>query len=626
MGTFLSPDLSAQERILLESFYGGLRPPPDFTVSQWADEHRRLPRVSSSEAGPWRTSRTPYLREIQDEMSPSSHTEEVVVMKGSQLGFTECIVNISLYYMAHAPCPILAIQPTIGVAKKFSKQRMQPSINECLQLKGKVTSSDVRKGGNTTLQKDFPGGTMIIGGANSAADLRSMPIQVLLADEIDGYPSDVDGEGDPLELARRRSTNFYGRKVFMGSTPAVAEISRIQKAFDDSDQRYFFVPCPKCNEKQIIKWENIKWEDRKPETVRLICEHCGEAIEEHHKTWMLENGEWRKQKPEATVAGFHISALYSPLGWYSWKEAVKDHLKALGDPQKRKVWVNTVLGEVWEDSAATIDAHWLAKRKETYSAECPDGVLCLTAGCDTQDNRVETSVWGWGWNSGLIESWLIDHAVFMGDPGQKSFWTLIDDYLMREFQHENGIRLHIASTCFDAMGHFTSEVYKFCAAREFRRIFPVQGKAGPGRPIISKAYKSKRQRVYLFQVGVDQAKETIYSRLKIPDPGPGYVHFPKALPTLTEGQERFMPETYFTQLTAEKRILRHSAGMPRLQWVLPSGKRNETLDCFVYALAAMNILSPNLELMAREKRVFKSDFSAAISRPTRRVISSGVKP
>jgi phage terminase large subunit GpA-like protein len=607
-------------RQCITALLNGLQPPPDLTISEWADQNRIIPPQGASEPGQWRTSRTPYLREIMDELSPFSHTEEVVVMKGSQIGYTECLINTVLYYMSHDPCPILFVEPTIDVIKRVSRLRLQPSIDVCKELKNKIVSNKSRAGGNTILQKDFVGGALMMGGANSAAGLRSMSIRLLLLDELDAYPADVDGEGDPVNLAVKRTTNFPRRKIAYGSSPTIADYSNIERKFLSSDQRYYYVPCPKCEEYQIIHWENIKYVDRDPATVYLECEKCNWKISENNKTRMLVEGKWIKHNPVSKIAGFHISALYSPLGWYSWEDAVTDHLKAIGNAEERKVWVNTVLAETWDESVTTIDCDLIKKREERYPSDVPNGVLVLTTGGDVQDDRIEVSTWGWGIRG---ERWLIDHSVFRGDLSQPTIWCLVDLHLLRAWAHENGSIIYTAATCIDAMGHYTDEVYAFCRARMHRRVFPIQGRSGQGRQIVGKATKNKRGNVYLFQVGVDQAKESIYSSLKIQDVGPGYTHFPAQLPTFTS-EKRYLTGDFYKQLTAEKRLTRHTAGLPRLEWVLPSGKRNEALDCGVYALAALQILNPNLELMASEQRVFSSDYRAVNKRPVRRIISQGV--
>jgi phage terminase large subunit GpA-like protein len=597
---------------ILQYYRNGWRPPPDFSIADWSDEKRELPRESADEAGRWRTARTPYLREIMDELSPRSHTEEVVFMKGSQIGATESAINTIFFYIDHVPCPILLIEPTVDVAKKVSKTRIAPSIRDCSVIRAKVIENKSRDSGNTILEKDFPGGQLIIGGANSAASMRSMPIRIIIFDEEDGYPDDVDGEGDPVELGERRATNFSRSKKFHISTPTLLETSRIYQRFKESDRRYYYVPCPHCKEKQIITWDSLKFDNKDPDTARMVCKHCKKDIPEYYKTQMLENGEWRKHNPGSKVAGFHLSAFYSPEGWYSWRTAVKDWLKAQGKPTKLKVWFNTVAGEPWEDKNGSIDKHWIAKRPR-FSVSVPSGVLCIVNGTDTQDDRLESTTVGIGWSGG-VESWVLDHSVFFGNPAQTSVWNLLDQHLMKEWIHENGTRMQVAATGIDAMGHFTEEVYKFCGARQHRRIFPMKGMAGAGRPLVVRGSKNAKYHTYLFHTGTYSAKETLYARLMITEPGPGYIHFSDKL-----------QESYFEQLVSERKrtILHH--GLPHVEWELPAKVRNEALDCFVLSMCALHVLNPNLELMAQENRVFQSDLSRPMIRRKPKILSKGVR-
>ncbi|NIO86319.1 MAG: phage terminase large subunit family protein, partial [Candidatus Aminicenantes bacterium] len=480
----LTPSQSDNISFLASYFFDGLKPPPNLTVSQYADKYRILDSKSSPEPGPWRTARAPYTKEIMDELSPRSRAERVVWQKGSQVAGTEVGINWVLSSMDLAPCPMLHAQPTIDLGKRWSKQRFTPAINKCERLYDKVVESKTRDNSNTMLQKDFPGGTIIITGANSAAGLRSMPICNLFADEIDAWPPDVDNEGDPLALALRRITNWTRRKSYLCSTPTIKGMSRIEKEFEASDQRYYYVPCPFCRHEQIITWDKIKFDsddhDKAPETVRMICEKCHAEIYEHHKTEMLAAGRWKKHNPKSEIPGFHLSALYAPLGWYSWRQAVKEHLEALGDPLKRKVWVNTVLAELWDDAAVTIDHHWLMKRKKTYPAQVPDGSLVLTAGVDTQDDRLEATIFGFGLD---YETWIIEHLILPGDPDQDQVWIDLDALLLKEYEHERGFKMRIASMCIDAMGHKTDSVYDYCRPRFARRVFACQGTDGPGRPL-----------------------------------------------------------------------------------------------------------------------------------------------
>ncbi|HFB98050.1 MAG TPA: phage terminase large subunit family protein, partial [Bryobacterales bacterium] len=290
-----------------EAFDQGLRPDPPLTVSEWADKHRRLSARASSEPGPWRTARTPYLREIMDALSPASPIERVVFMKGAQVGATETGNNMIGYVIHHAPGPMLAVLPTVEMAKRNSRQRIDPLIEESEVLKGRVRPARSRDSGNTVLAKEFPGGILVMTGANSAVGLRSMPVRYLFLDEVDGYPGDVDGEGDPVALAEARTRTFSRRKIYVVSTPTIKGVSRIEREYEASDQRRYFVPCPHCGHMQWLQFERLRWEKGEPETAHYLCENCETPIEEHHKTAMLENGEWRATAvaEDANVAGFH---------------------------------------------------------------------------------------------------------------------------------------------------------------------------------------------------------------------------------------------------------------------------------------------------------------------------------
>jgi phage terminase large subunit GpA-like protein len=595
----------------IKMFLEGFRPPPDETIDEWADKNREISSKSSPEPGRWKTSRVPYSREIMHELSPRSHAESVVWMKGAQVAATENGLNFILYHIDRSPGPIMALYPTIDLAKKYSRIRLQPAIdaNESLQLK--VKSSKSRDSGNTILLKDFPGGTLMITGANSAAGLRSSSIRIGHFDEIDAYPENVDGEGDPLYLAEKRAANFRRKKLFYTSTPTVKGISRIEKKFQESDQRYYYVPCPICRKPQVIKWKNLRYKDDNPETVFLECEHCQANIQEYHKTWMLENGRWIKHNPKSKIPGFHLSALYSPLGWYGWKEAVREHINSIGDPLLRQVWVNTVLGEVWDDEAeSTIDTHFLQSRCEKYDAPVPSGVVFLTAGGDVQDDRIEVFIYGWG---ARYECWLVDQAVFFGSPDHEEVWAEVDDYLQIRRMHKSGVSVGIAWTLIDSQGHSTDAVYAFCKKRLHRKIFAIKGLPGAGKAVVYSVRKNKEKGAYLVGVGTHQAKDFLYAQLKIKNPGPGYIHFPEGVPA-----------TFFEQLTAEKKKYKREGGKQVSYYELPSGKRNEALDGFVYALAALKMSKVDLNLLASKGKVFTANYSRPVTN-SRQVVSNGVQ-
>lgn len=578
-----------QEHIagLREIFSKTIKAPKRLTVSEWSDEFRRLPPSGSAEPGRWRTDRFPFLREIMDCLSPHDPCKEVVVMKGSQVGMTETALNFILYTIDHNPAPILYVQNTVEDVEKFSKQRLQRSISLIPSVNEKIGEQKSRDSSNTIRIKNFPGGILLLGGANSASSLRSMPIMILILDEEEGYDADLDDEGSPTELAKRRTSNFPRRKVFRLSTPLIRETSAIEPGFMNGDQRYYYVECPGCKEKNPLFWAAMKWENEDPETVCWACPACGELIPERHKNQMLARGEWRKHNPDGRYPSFHISALYSPMGFFSWVEAADMFITASRtfNKEKLKVFVNTVLGETWTETGKEIEAHWVAKRKEEYTHAAPDGVLIVTAGVDVQEDRIECEVVGWGHD---LENWSLDYVAFMGDTERSDVWDDLDNFLRRGYLHPKGLKILPACVAIDS-GHRARVVYTFCRRREFRRFFPVKGFDGFGKGYIKRPMHRNQDGVWLFQVFVDEIKSKIYSQLQISEPGPGFCHFPD--------KEKYNSD-YFKMLTAERLESVKRGGRAVLRWTLPRGRRNEALDCRTYATAALNILNPNFDALA----------------------------
>ena len=560
----------------------------ELTVSEWADRHRMLSGKASAEPGPWRTDRTPYLREIMDELSTTSTVQRVVLMAGAQLGKTEAGSNYLGYVIAHAGGPMLMVQPTVDMAKRLSKQRLESLISETPCLSEKIAPARSRDSGNTMFAKEWAGGMMILTGANSATGLRSAPCRHIFLDEVDAFPSDVDGEGDPVTLAERRSTTFSRRKIFMTSTPTVKDFSRIESEFLLSDQRRYFVPAPCCGAMQWLKWPQLKWDNNDPSTVLYECEHCGERFAESHKTQMLTAGRWFATAPgDGKTAGFHLSSLYSPLGWKSWEEVVDDFLRSKSDAPRLKTWVNTVLGETWEDDfASKISADGLLARCEHYEpGVIPEGGLSVTVGVDVQDNRLAISTWAWGREE---EGWLLDHQEIYGDPSRPELWKQLDQIVLREWEHASGGKLRPDVICCDSGGHYTAEVYQYARERGRQGVVAIKGASQRNKPPISKGskvdvnYKGRalKRGVLLYSVGTDTIKTTLFGRLKHNEVGPGYLHF--HMETTTE---------YFEQLTAEKQVMRYNrAGFPTREWVKKASARNEALDVLVYAFAGLNLL------------------------------------
>ena len=517
---------------------------------------------------------------------PSIHT--VVVMKAAQIGWTEILNNILAYFIDQDPAPVLMIQPTLEMAAAWSKDRFAPMVRDTPALTGKVADSKARDSGNTILHKTFPGGHVTMAGANSPAGLASRPIRIVLADEVDRYPASAGAEGDPVSLAKRRMATFWNRKLLMGSTPTVKGVSRIEAAFDGSDQRRYWVPCPHCEEAQTLKWAGVKWPEGKPEEAYYVCEHCGCEITDADKPEMLRAGEWIAEGEANGIAGFHINELYSP--WSTFGEIAVAFVAAKPFPETLKTWINTALGEIWEeDEGEGIDDTSLFGRREDYGPEIPEAGLVLTMGVDVQADRLEAGVEAHGPGE---ESWVIDHRILYGDPTQPEVWDELDGLLKADWEHELGHRLHIAATCIDS-GYLTDMVYAFCEPRLNRRVFATKGMAGAGRPIASAPKKQKTKTgktIRLVLVGTDQAKRVLAGRLQA-KPGPGYCHFHMGL-----------DEEYFAQLTAEKRKTKFHHGHPFDVWI-KTRPRNEALDIKILNMAALKILNPKWDLLTAQREV-----------------------
>jgi phage terminase large subunit GpA-like protein len=511
------------------------------------------------------------------------------MMFAAQTGKTEAGSNWLGYVIDHAPGPLLAVQPTVEMAKRLSKQRLESMITDTPCLAAKIAPARARDSGNTMFSKEFSGGIMLLTGANSATGLRSAPCRYLFADEVDAFPSDVDGEGDPVALAERRTTTFARRKILLTSTPTVKDFSRIEAEYLRSDQRRFYVPCPSCGGMQWLQWPRLKWDAKRPGDVRYQCEHCSERFEENHKPAMLAAGEWRATAPsDGRTAGFQLSGLYSPLGWCSWEQLVDDFLRAKSDAPALKAFVNTRLAETWEeDYAAAVSADGLMTKRLAYeSGTCPDGVVLLTCGVDVQDNRLAVSVWGWGEGE---TGWLIWHQELMGDPTQVEVWGQLDQVLVTEWATVAGKALKVSQVAVDSGGHCTHEVYRYVRDRVRQNVVAIKGSSRRNSSAVGKGNKVDvswqgrvlKRGVTLYQLGTDTIKTTLFGRLRHNEAGGiGTLHFGMAA-----------DEEYFRQLTSERQALRYHRGFPIREWVKKAGDRNEALDCVVYAYAAMLLFS-----------------------------------
>lgn len=567
----------------------GLTPDPLLTVSDWADQYRVLSGKSASEPGRWRTNRTPYLKEIMDCLSPTSPVERVVFMKGAQVGGTECGNNWIGYVIHLAPGPMMAVAPTVEMAKRNSKQRIDPLIEESATLAALIAPARARDSGNTILGKEFRGGVLVLTGANSAVGLRSMPVRYLFLDEVDGYPGDVEGEGDAIQLAEARTRTFARRKIFIVSTPTIAGTSRIEREYEQSDQRRYMLPCPHCLQKQWLKFERLIWEKGQPETARYRCEHCDGDIFEHHKTWMLEHGHWQAANTEypGKTAGFHLSSLYSPVGWRAWVDIAQAWEAAQGSATALKSFKNTELGETWVEAGEAPEWERLLERREDYRVGIvPLGGLLLASGADVQKDRIEVSVWAFGRGK---ESWLVEHRVLMGDTARDAVWKRLEEMIDETWTHESGAQMPLARIAIDT-GFATQETYAFVRGVKDARVMAIKGvprgAALVGTPTavdVTINGKKLRRGVKLFAIAVGIAKLEFYNNLRksvdVDDNGAicyptGFVHLPK------------VDAEFIQQLCAEQLLTRRDRnGFPVREWQ-KTRERNEALDCYVYARAA----------------------------------------
>lgn len=563
--------------VFADAWCRGWEIPPQMTVSEWADAHRIISRKAGSEPGQWRTDRFPYLREIMDCFSAHSDVREVDLMKSTQVGGTEVLNNVAGYVIAHAPGPMMVLMPTLGLAELWSKQRFAPMLEEMPCFADKVAPSRARDSDNTTLLKGFRGGVLSITGANSSSGLRSMPVKILLADEVDEYDDDLNSQGSALELAERRTSTFARRKIGRVSTPTVKGNSKIETGFLAGDQRRYHVPCPVCAHEQVLRIENLG-EDGE---FRCVNKACNAAIAEHHKTAMLAAGRWVATADCADAAhrSYHIWAAYSPIGvGYSWCEIARMREAAKRDPDLEVTFANTILGETYDSATMRVEADEIARRAEGSGYKLgtiPPGALLLTAGVDVQANRFELSVYGWGRGE---RCWLIDTVALPADPTRIEDYDMLDGVIARAFVNRHGMSMRVSMLAIDS-GNWTHEVYAY-VRRTPHAVMAVKGLSTGGKQIIHRFSEQDvrsngrviRNGVRLWPIGTDTAKNTLVGRL--------------VADSERERDKRYFafaedtPEDYFEQITAEKFDER------RKRWVKTKGRRNEALDCLVYAYAA----------------------------------------
>ncbi len=594
----MQPGYADGAEVYCEAYFRGLTPDPDLWVDEWADEYMRIPRdTGAAEPGQYRTSRTPYAREPMRCLSPAHPCKRVVTMVASQLMKTQIALNWIGGLIHMAPSNILTLLPSLGLAKRVSS-RISKTIKATPVLRERVAATRSRDSRNTMDTKEFEGGSLYVTTAGSAANLSELSARYVYGDEVDRWDVDVGEEGDPIELAETRGSTF-GRnaKFYFSSSPTIKGASRIADLFEASDQRYYFVPCPTCGHMQTLEWERLHYSaDLTLAHYQCAGPDCDVLIEEQNKGEMLAKGEWRATSiGDGETVGFNLNALYSPPGWMDWRALAKQFEKAKkaqakGDLEPMQVFYNTRLARVWDSAQEQTKADVLMARArlELYSlGSMPAGVLMITGAVDVQANRLEFMAMGWGMG---MERWIVDVQVIAGDPADERTWAALDELLKVRYRHPSGVGLGVLATAVDSGGNHTDEVYQFCRVRRWRNVFAVKGASRPNKPVIAQrpsqvdvTWKGQTERngAELWIVGTDTAKDWIYNRYPF-ESGPGALHFANDL-----------PDDFFAQCVAERKVARYVRGYKRIEWVKGKSERNEALDLMVYNLAMAHYLGIN---------------------------------
>lgn len=569
------------------------RPPPPMTPVEWAEERYAI--VKGAIRGPFRVARTPWLREPLERVGADDSCESVVMMCASQMGKSTLQIILLGYVADIAPCTLLFVAANLVEARKFSRIRVKDLLRGAPTVESKVFKPRAKEGTNTALHKEFPGGEWVFAGGQSATSMASLPAKIVAVDEVDRCEVNVGGEGDAVDLAIQRSASFEGqRKIVLASTPTEKGASRIETAYLEGDQREYWMPCPGCGESMRFLWEQMDWTTYGVERPVQVCPANGCIVEEHDKLRMLEAGEWRASAPyDGRTRSYHVSGLYAypGLGW-SWSRLCADFERVKDSEDRLRAWINTRLGLTFDSGGEQIDAEALYQRREDYAIGCaPTPVVVVTAGVDTQDDRLEVIIRGWSLEE---ESWLLGRAVIWGDPaervgqeGAESVWTLLDRMLRAPIPRADGAELLVAAAVIDAGGHHTADVLDYTERRFGRRFWAGFGRDGVGRAVfagdVRRSVKHRNRR--FFNIGVDAAKVVVYARVRRVLEAPVW---PSRGRTLYHWHTS-TPLEYFEQLTSEELVTEFDrGGRPVKRWKLAkAGARNEALDCEVYAYAAL---------------------------------------
>ncbi|MEO1721003.1 MAG: phage terminase large subunit family protein [Pseudomonadota bacterium] len=619
-GLPLTASIAKFRRDLAAVVRATLRPPPVLTLSEWANTYGMLSAESSAEPGRFKS--YPYQDGVMDAIT-DPEVRQVTWMKSARVGYTAVLKHIVGFFIDQDPSPILLVQPRVEDAEDFSKTEIDPMFRDTPRLKVH-SRGEKGKDPKWTIRKKLctNGASLRLLGAMSPNEFRRLTARVVLFDEVDSYVAD-DKEGDPIRLGAKRAETFgKRRKIVLGSTPTIKGESIVEAQFEQSDQRYYMVPCPHCGERQRLEWGGpgvpygIKFDRDEHgtlirESVHYVCRHHGCVIEEKDKPDMIAAGEWVATKPFTGHAGFHISSLYSLLENAAWPELVREFLDAKDRPDTLQTFINTTLGETWEiPPDQEVDAGSVAARRERYAAEVPSGVALLTLAVDVQPSWLEVQVDGWGFDE---ERWVILHEIFPGDPDQPQVWDNVDSLLNRVFTREDGRELIVQGAAIDTGGANTQAVYRYCTPRVGRRVWPIKGVGknnGDRGPVWPRKPSRKTKGGHpVYSVDVNAGKDAVFPRFAISTPGPGYVHFPHDLDL-----------DYFEQLTAEVPVTEEVNGRKVRNWKAKKGKRNEAFDLSVYGYAALCALAQE------GMKLNKIAHANGATRPDERVVDYAARP
>lgn len=554
-----------------------LKPPPDLKPSEWAEQNIRIP-IGNAVPGLIRFDHAPYQREPLD-MTSNPDCQRITLMWGAQVGKTMLALCAQAYKIGQDPQSQIMMQPSQGDLATWLETKFNPLIDSNDELQRLIAKPRGREGVNNQRMKSYPGGFLMFSWSGSPKTMRGRSAPFIVCDETDGY--DKSQEGHPVSLLWQRAATFGDRRKLLEiSTPTIKNASWIESAYGQGDQRRFWVPCPDCGERQPLQWSNVSWREDAPATAQYACNHCGSLWNDAQRIAAIRLGTWVASRPFNGHASYHLSELYScfrRLGDIAQSFIEK---KRSGDLQ---TFVNVSLAETWEDSGEGVDLHVLESRAEEWGEYWPDEVVVAVAGVDVQPDRLEVEIVGVGRDE---ETWSLEYFTLPGDPNAGQVWADLDAVLFASYRTNDGRELGVRATCIDTGGHNTQATYKYVKARESRRVFGIKGVGGEGRPLVGRPSKNNIGKVRLFPIGSDTAKELVYGRLRITDPGPGYCHFPKN-----------RDSEYFEQLTAEQLVTKYVRGHAKRTWV-KRRRRNEALDVRCYAMAALYISGINVNILA----------------------------